>query len=94
MAPKGVQSRQWRAALDTVVAHIEKMLMRDNLADDTPDDEKFMDAGIYFQQKYPSQESKQSFYARLREWLASLGANVEYAIQAVRSASPSEVQHF
>ena len=87
MAPKGVQSKQWRDAVEKVQHCIQADLLHPSVTNDTADDEKYMDAGVYFGKKFPSQESKNKFYADLQGWLASIGADVEYAMQAVHFVS-------
>lgn len=83
MAPKGVASKSWRLALDRVIEAIkDELLIPHDPNVVVPEDEKFMDAGVYFQTKYPMGPAKDRFYAQLGEFFASMGANVHSAIQA------------
>ena len=94
MARKGVQSEQWRAALEKVHQFIKTDLLNPDVADGTAYDETYMDAGVYFRKKFPSQESKDAFHVNLQQWLASLGADVENAIKVVGFAWLSSLVHF
>ena len=83
MAPKSVASKSWRSALDRVIEAIkDELLLPHDPNVVVPEDEKFMDAGVYFQTKYPSGPAKDAFYAKLRDFFDSMGADVHSAIQA------------
>ena len=83
MAPKGTADKQWRAALDSLVAALMRDMMFPNAGEDTPEDEKYMDPGTYLMSKYPSPESLQQYYADLIAWLTDLGADFTWCTQVV-----------
>ena len=82
MAPKGAQDKQWRAALDAIENAIRQELMYAGTTNDTPEDEKYMESGEFFEKTFPDGTSKAGFYLQLHHWLQVLGANVQQAVQA------------
>jgi hypothetical protein len=67
--PKGTQNKRWRTALESTLAMIQQHLLKPDITDETPEDEKYMEPGDYFKAKYPTPKAVDDFYVRLTEWL-------------------------